>query len=69
MSKQDDPRLGVVEKFYGTHGEMFFVQVAPMGEIVVHIDQVTAALSPEEARKLGRRILRLSNPDGEGGEH
>ncbi|MFD0405038.1 hypothetical protein [Kitasatospora sp. NPDC127116] len=64
----DDPRVGVVEKFYGLHGETFFVSVAPMDLVIVHIDQVAAALPREEAARFGRRILQLSEPEEEGGD-
>lgn len=64
-----DPQQGTtVETFRGTHGEQLVARLAPMGLVVVSIDQVVAALPREEAVKLGQRILWLAGLEEEGGD-
>ncbi|MCG6498889.1 hypothetical protein [Kitasatospora sp. A2-31] len=65
----DDPQSGAaVETFRGTNGELVHARRAPMGLIVVQLDQAAVAIPAAEAARLGRRILRLANLEGEGGD-
>jgi hypothetical protein len=63
-----DPHVGVPVTFHGLHDEQLFVERAPMDLVIVHIDQTTAALTREEAVRLGRRILQLAEPEEMGGD-
>ncbi|MFE6865992.1 hypothetical protein ACFVFS_05510 [Kitasatospora sp. NPDC057692] len=54
------------QRIRGLHGETLYARTAAMGEVVVQFNGAdVVALAPDQARVLGREILRLAGP-GEG---